>query len=166
MAKVFRKEERKFEENPGRTDRFRLMSDVSITGAGLETRNLNFDIRQLNPGQFSSLYHFHRNAEELFMIVSGKATLRTPEGLETVGEGDVIFFETGETGAHQLHNHTDEPCTYLDVRTFYGCDVAGYPDSGRILVIPGMERFEPDSRPGLFEGEGGVDEIWSKLKNE
>jgi uncharacterized cupin superfamily protein len=40
------------------------------------------------------------------MIISGSATLRTPEGPEVVENGDLIFSETGETGAHQLHNHT------------------------------------------------------------
>lgn len=166
MTTVFKKAERRFEENPARIDKFRLMSDVSITGRNLKTKNLNFDLRQLNSGEYSSLYHFHRNAEELFMIVSGSATLRTPEGLETVEAGDVIFFETGETGAHQLFNHTDEPCVYLDVRTFYDCDIAEYPDSDRILIVPTMERFKKDSQSGLFEGEGGIDAIWAKLKNK
>lgn len=166
MAVIFKSEERRFEENPGRTDKFRLMSDVSITGKRLETRNLNFDMRRLNPGEYSSLYHFHRNAEELFMIVSGSAALRTPEGVETVEAGDVIFFETGETGAHQLFNHTNEPCIYLDIRTFNGCDIAEYPDSDRILIVPGMDLFERGSQSGLFEGKGDIDGIWAKLKNK
>lgn len=165
MATIFKADERNFVENPGRIDGFRLMTDVSIASAGLKTRNLNFDLRRLNPGEYSSLYHFHHNAEELFMIVSGSATLRTPECLETVGAGDLIFFETGATGAHQMHNHTDEPCIYLDVRTFDGCDVAEYPDSGRLLLIPAWERLRKDSRTGNFDGEENPGEVWKNLKH-
>jgi len=32
-------------------------------------------------------------------------------------QGDIIFFETGESGTHQLYNHTSIPCRYLDVKT-------------------------------------------------
>lgn len=166
MATVFKASGRRFEENAGRIDKFRLMSDAALIGKRPETRNLNFDVRQLNPGEYSSLYHFHRNAEELFMIVSGEATLRTNEGLESVGPGDVVFLEMGETGAHQLYNHTDTPCIYLDIRTFTGCDVAEYPDSGKILVVPGMETFRKGSTTGYFDGETNPDETWSKLKNK
>lgn len=166
MATVFKASERKFEENPGRIDGFRVMTDVSITSRELDNRNLKFELRRLNPGDYSTLYHFHRNAEELFMIVSGSATLRTPEGLETVGEGDIIFFETGETGAHQLYNHSDGPCIYLDIRTFDGCDVAEYPDSDRVMIIPSKEQFRKDSRTGYFDGEERPAEIWEKLKNK
>ena len=52
------------------------------------------------------------------MIISGCATLRTPNGLEIVKSGDLIFFEKGKTGAHQLYNHTTETCIYLDIRTY------------------------------------------------
>ena len=69
--------------------------------------DFEFDIRSLDPGRFSFPYHFHRNAEELFMIISGKAMLRTPDGFEEVNKGDVIFFEKGPSGAHQLYNHDE-----------------------------------------------------------
>ncbi len=167
MATIFKKGERKFAENPGRIDRFRLMSEIAISAKNVETGNLKFDLRQLNPGEYSSLYHFHRHAEELFMIVSGAATLRTPEGLEPVGAGDIVFFETGETGAHQMYNHTAEPCIYLDIRTFTGCDVAEYPDSDRLMIIPSAEQFRKNSRTVYFDGEAEmVAGIWENLKNK
>jgi uncharacterized cupin superfamily protein len=74
-------------------------------------------------------------------------------------EGDIAFFETGAAGAHQLYNHTAEPCVYLDVRTFAGADIAEYPDSGRLLIVPTMERFDKAASTGYFEGEPPVDEI-------
>lgn len=55
------------------------------------SKHLVFDIRSLDPDKYSFPYHFHRNAEEIFVILAGKAMLRTPEGFTEVSEGDVIF---------------------------------------------------------------------------
>jgi uncharacterized cupin superfamily protein len=166
MPTIFKSSDRDFRENPGRIDRYRLVSDFSIIDKGLKTNNLNFDLRRLDPGQYSSLHHSHRHAEELFLILSGTATLRTPEGLTEVREGDLLFFEAGDSGAHQLHNAADEPCIYLDVRTFMGSDVVDYPDSNRVLLVPSMECFRKEAATALFDGEENPDEIWAKLKNE
>ena len=164
MATILKAAQREFEENPGRIDNFRLFTDVSRVKSGIEPQNLNFDLRQLNPSQYSSLYHFHRHAEELFMIISGSATLRTNEGLDIVNSGDLIFFEMGETGAHQLYNHTNEVCVFLDIRTFFGSDVCEYPDSNRLLIVPTMERFNKDDATGYFDGEENIKNIWKELK--
>jgi uncharacterized cupin superfamily protein len=111
MATVLKSKDREFKEDPNKIEPFRLFSDVSRIQNGIKPQQLNFDLRQLNPGQYSSLYHFHRHAEELFMVVSGTMTLRTPLGLELISDGDIVFFEMGESGAHQLFNHSSEPCT-------------------------------------------------------
>ena len=96
MAKIFRKGDCDFQPNKGKIDGFRLMTDMSREKRGLNPKWLNFDIRLLNPKQYNAAYHFHRYAEEMFIIFSGKATLRTPEGLKQVETGDIIFFEAGE----------------------------------------------------------------------
>jgi uncharacterized cupin superfamily protein len=119
MATIMKSAEREFVENPNRIDKFRLLTDISRQMKGLNPENLNFDLRQLNAGEFCSAYHFHRYAEELFFIISGATTLRIPNGLEIVNSGDLIFFEKGEIGAHQLYNHASEPCVYLDIRTVF-----------------------------------------------
>ncbi len=164
MATIFRAADRDFRENPGRIDPFRLVSDYSIIDKELKTNNLNFDLRRLDPGQYSSLYHSHRHAEELFLILSGTATLRTPEGLTEVGEGDLLFFEAGDSGAHQLYNGGTDTCIYLDIRTFLGQDVVDYPDSNRVLLVPSMERFRKEAATELFDGEENPAPIWTKLK--
>ena len=163
MATILRSEEREFKDNPNRIDNFRLLTDISNVKKGIKPQYLNFDLRQLNPGQYCSAYHFHRYAEELFMVTSGSATLRTPDGLKVVNSGDLVFFESGETGAHQLYNHTAEPCVYLDIRTSIGYDVCEYPDSNKIYLIPSGETFNKDTEVGYFDGEDKVREIWEKL---
>jgi uncharacterized cupin superfamily protein len=166
MATIIKSEERKFEENANRIDNFRLLTDISRLKKGVSPENLNFDLRQLNSGEFCSPYHFHRYAEELFVIMSGSATLRTPTGLETVHNGDLVFFEKGETGAHQLYNHTAEPCIYLDIRTFIGHDICEYPDSNKIYIIPTAEIYPGHSTLEYFDGEENILEKWKKLEDK
>ena len=165
MATVLKSNQREFEETPNKIDNFRLFSDVSRIRKGIKPRNLNFDLRQLNPGQYSAPYHFHRYAEELFMLISGSATLRTPEGFEVVNDGDLIFFEIGETGAHQLYNHTTESCVYLDIRSYIGYDVCEYPDTNKLLLAPSFEIFSKDSKLKYFEGEENVQDHWKHTGN-
>jgi uncharacterized cupin superfamily protein len=160
MATILKSNQREFKEDPNKIDNFRLFSDVSRIKKGIKPQNLNFDLRQLNPGQFSSPYHFHKFAEELFMIISGSATLRTPNGLEVVNSGDLIFFEIGESGAHQLYNHTTETSVYLDIRTFLGYDLCEYPDSNKLLIAPSLEIFNKDSKVKYFDREENIQDIW------
>lgn len=162
MATILKSDQREFRESPNKIDNFRIFTDISRVKQGINPQNLNFDVRQLNPGQYSAPYHFHRYAEELFMVISGSATLRTPTGFEIVTSGDLIFFEMGESGAHQLHNHTTENCTYLDIRTYIGFDVCEYPDSDKLLIAPTFEIFDKDSQVGYFKGEEQVAEKWRK----
>jgi uncharacterized cupin superfamily protein len=160
MATIIKSEERNFAENPNKIDGFRIFTDNSRTGKSVNPQNLNFDLRSLHPGQCSAPYHFHRYAEELFMILSGASTLRTPAGVEVVKAGDVIFFEMGESGAHQLFNHTDAPCEFLDIRTYIGFDVCEYPDSNKLLIAPSFEVFDKDSTTNYFEGEEQIPDQW------
>lgn len=166
MATIFKSTDREFKENENRIDNFRLFTDVSRIRKGVEPQNLNFDVRQLNPGQYCSAYHFHRFAEELFMIISGAATLRTPKGLEIVNSGDLIFFEKGEAGAHQLYNHTAEACIYLDIRIFLGYDVCEYPDSNKIYLVPTGEIFDREAQLGYFDGEENIKNKWKEIEDK
>jgi len=166
VAKILKCAEREFKEDANKIDNFRLFSDTSRIRNGINPENLNFDLRQLNPGQFSAPFHFHRYAEELFMIVSGTMTLRTIAGLEKVETGDVVFCEKGESGAHQFHNDGAEPCIYIDIRTFLGHDVCEYPDSEKIFIAPSYEIFEKKSKVEYFRGERDILTKWNKLESQ
>ena len=127
------------------------------------SKHLVFDIRSLSPGKYSFPYHFHNAAEELFYIISGQATLRIPDGFTKVGERDLIFFEEGETSAHQLFNHSEAVCIYLDIRTVPEVDICEYPDSGKVNIIAhkGVSGvFDKSSRVSYYKGEEGVADKW------
>ena len=165
MATIIRKDKREFQPNSNKIDGFRLLTDNTRENMGIIPKWLNFDVRKLNPRECNAAYHFHRYAEELFIIQQGEATLRTPKGLERVKSGDMIFFESGETGAHQLYNHTDAPCIFLDIRTYIGHDICEYPDSNKIIIVPNGETFKRDEQHNYFDGEENIQDIWNELSN-
>ena len=161
MPKIFRLKNLRFEERASPLPEYAWHTSPNLTKLA-KAKHLRFDIRSLDPGLFSFPYHFHRAAEELFYIISGEATLRTPKGFRKVTPGDLIFFEEGETSAHQLYNHGDIPCLYLDILTRGGIDICEYPDSGKINIIPFMEVFENDSKVSYCKGEDRVADKWPK----
>lgn len=163
MATIIKSEVKDFQPNPNKIDGFRLLTDRTRETMGITPQWLNFDVRQLNPRECNAAYHFHRYAEELFIIQQGAAKLRTPQGVEIVKSGDIIFFEAGETGAHQLYNHTEELCIFLDIRTYIGHDICEYPDSNKIIIVPNGETFKYDEQHSYFEGEETIRDIWNKL---
>ena len=134
------------------------------TLAGLEDFDMN--VRSLPSDRFSFPYHYHRFAEELFIIIKGKVQVRTPEGITEAVAGDMLFFEVGPTGAHQLYNHTDAPCLYLDLCTNRGFDVCDYPDSNKISIINDREIRFAGERATYFEGEEAIRQVWSGLIQE
>jgi len=86
--------------------------------------------------------------------------LRTPDGFKEVNQKDVIFFEKGPSGAHQLYNHGDAACVYLDLRTTVGIDVCEYPDSNKINILPYLEVYESSAKVNYYKGEENVKEKW------
>ena len=161
MPTVFHTKDLDFETKRARLPEFSWQTSPRLANLA-DAKQLEFDIRSLDPGRFSFPYHFHRAAEELFLIISGQATLRSPEGLQMLAAGDLVFFEPGDTGAHQLYNHSDAACVYLDIRTTVGIDVVEYPDSGKLAILPQLEVFETRSRVGYHQGEENVAGRWPK----
>jgi uncharacterized cupin superfamily protein len=160
MAKVFQVDPTTFEPRASPLPDFAWHSSPrfgQLAGSG----RLQVDVRSLDPGRFSFPYHFHRASEELFHVVSGEATLRTLDGFQRLSAGDLAFFEQGPTGAHQLYNHGPVPFVYLDVRAQFGIDVAEYPDSGKIAILPLTgEVFESHSKVDYHKGEESVRSHW------
>jgi uncharacterized cupin superfamily protein len=159
MAKIFNAKNMDFELRNSPIPEFCWHTSPNLSELA-QSKVLNFQIRSLDPGKFSYPYHSHRNAEEMFVIFSGSATLRTPEGYTELTEGDIVFFEMGSEGAHQLYNHTDQPCCFLDIRTDLGLDVCDYPDSGKVNILPFREIYQADARVDYYQGEDHVSEHW------
>ena len=165
MAKIINPAELEFGNNPSALTRFDLQTIMPRLSNTTNAKQMIFDIRRLNPGKYSFPYHFHRNSEELMFVISGEMTIRTPNKLEIIETGQMVFFELGETSAHQFYNHSDLPCVYLDIRTNMGFDLTEYPDSGKVNVFPFGLIFEKGTQVSYFKGEEDVENIWKQLRN-
>lgn len=164
MPTLFTVNDLTFEGKENAPESFDIQTAIPRLSKAAGSNQLVFDIRSLHPDKYSFPYHFHHNSEELMVIFSGAMMLRTPEGFRELNTGDVVFFETGEAGAHQFYNHTNIPCTYLDIRTANGTDVCEYPDSGKIGLLPHLKVFKKGEPTDYFAGEENVDEKWKEIK--
>jgi uncharacterized cupin superfamily protein len=159
MSTIFHKEDLQFVMRESPIPEYRWHTTPWL-GKTVNSRQLNFDIRSLDPGKFSFPYHYHRASEEFFMIISGEATLRSPDGFHKLKEGDMVFFEEGSSSAHQLYNHSEAACIYLDIRAASGVDVINYPDTGKIALSPFMEIFNGCVKADYYQGEEEVAKKW------
>ena len=165
MPTIFKPESMEFDLGPFNRSPFGLLTVMPYLCRQANAKNLMFDIRKLPPGEYSFPYHFHRNAEEVMLVISGSMTLRSPQGFQIVNEREVLFFETGEGGAHQFFNHTADPCTYFDVKSFCGMDVVVYPDSGKIMISQYNEVFGAETRVDYFKNEEDVAKLWREAQD-
>ena len=107
-----------------------MVSSPNSTGG-----KLNVKFFTLMPGKTNYPYHYHTGAEEIFYIISGTSTLKTPDGDRTVMEGDIFVFPANENGAHQLINTSDDALVYLDISTVASPDVVFFPDKDDFRII-------------------------------
>ena len=110
----------------------------------------------LQPGKANYPYHYHTTNEEVFYIISGRGTLKTPEGDKTVSEGDVIIMPANKAGAHRLINTSDMPLVYLEVKTSKSPEIVLYPDTpGKFMIQYSnvFKWFNEDSEINYLSGE-------------
>lgn len=162
MPTIIDPKELEFRNKPSDLEAFDLLTLTPRLSKLSESKQLVFDIRKLNPGKYSFPYHFHHNAEELIMIISGSMTLRDSKGIKIIEQGQLVFFEMGENGAHQFYNHGSKPCTYFDLRTNIGIDVTEYPDSGKVNILPMQQIYEKETQVDYNMGEENIKDIWMK----
>jgi len=112
-------------------------------------------VYEIPPGKAAYPYHYHTKDEELFYILSGCGTLKTPQGERPVKAGDALFFPANEHGAHKLTNTGAEPLVYLDFDVSHDIDVCFYPDSNKIGVWgKGINQvYLTETQVGYYEGE-------------
>jgi uncharacterized cupin superfamily protein len=95
--------------------------------------------------------HMHYGVEEMFFVLSGTLTVRTPEGEEELSPGDVVYFPEGRDGLHTFSNPTDEPVRMLGISTKRFPDVVAYPERG----VAWVATRHPE-RPVREGGDEGV----------
>jgi uncharacterized cupin superfamily protein len=139
-----------FEYDPADPEGFRAgMARLGrITGAKLT----GISVYELPPGQAICPYHYEYGEEEWLLVLSGRPTLRTPDGTQPLEPWDVTFFPTGPDGAHAVRNETGDTVRVLMFSNLALPGASVYPDSDKIGVWTG---HKPDD--ALFRRSTGLD---------
>jgi uncharacterized cupin superfamily protein len=96
--------------------------------------HLGASLYELPPGNSTFPYHYELGNDELLVVITGRPTLRSPEGERELQPGDCVLFPSGPEGAHQLTNSSDEPVRVLLVSNFALPRAAVQVDSDRLMV--------------------------------
>ena len=99
-------------------------------GHAFQADMLGASLIELLPQAPGGPLHMHYGVEEMFFVLAGTPTVRTPEGEETLAPGDVVYFPEGRAGLHDFSNPADEPARILAVSTKRFPDVLVYPERG------------------------------------
>ncbi len=98
------------------------------TPTGTGGHPFDLELQKLRPGESGCPYHSHAAQWELYLIVSGHATVRAGAETHTFANGDVVLHPPGE--AHQITNaSTSEELTFLLIADNPPVDYWSYPDS-------------------------------------
>jgi uncharacterized cupin superfamily protein len=117
---------------------------VAAVGRRLGGTLLGGSVYELPPGEKTWPYHYELGCEEWLFVLSGRPTLRTPDGERELDPGDLAVFVEGPAGAHLVHNRTEEPCRVLLLSSKAPLAIIHYPDSDKV---------------GLWTQAGGYDAI-------
>jgi len=108
----------------------------------------------LEPGKASSPFHYHTANDEMFYIIKGEGTLKTPDGEKSVSEGDVIIFPPHKNGAHMLINTSDAPIIYIDLKAITAPgEICIQPETNKFVVLDQnlmMKAYNIDSTINLL----------------
>jgi uncharacterized cupin superfamily protein len=129
---------------------------------------LGASLYELDPGQALCPYHWHAAEEEMLIVVSGRPSLRTPEGWRELEAGEVVAFKAGVQGAHQVANRSSEPGRVLLLSESKDPEVCGYPDSRKVMADAFLG--SPDESSHMWRLEDAVDyyegERWPMVDDE
>jgi uncharacterized cupin superfamily protein len=138
----------------------KFVKDVSIAlGRDRDSLDLAkrhpFDlaVARIPKGKSYCPYHSHSAESELYLVISGRGSIRDKDGTTEVEPGDAFFFGPGE--AHELANAEEEDFVYYVIADNPRGDSCFYPDSGKWAVATeGTEEIIVKGKEAdYFEGE-------------
>jgi uncharacterized cupin superfamily protein len=102
----------------------------------------------LKPGAYSSQRHWHREQDELVIMLAGEAVLIEDGGETIVRPGDVLAWKAGEPNGHRLHNRAGEDCVFVAVSGgARELDSGEYPDIDMVFDPEGYARKDGTRYP-------------------
>jgi uncharacterized cupin superfamily protein len=124
------------------SDREGYRHRVTAVGRQLGAQLLGGSVYELPPGEKTWPYHYELGCEEWVIVLSGRPTLRTPDGRGELSPGDLAVFPEGPAGAHQLSNETDETCRVLLLSSKSPLAIIHYPDSDKVGLWSQSEGYQ------------------------
>jgi uncharacterized cupin superfamily protein len=140
----------------GENDREGYRHRVAAVGKRLGASLLGGSLYELPPGEKTWPYRYEIGCEEWVVAVSGRPTLRGPDGERELEPGDVAVFPEGPAGAHQVINRSDEPCRVLFLSSKAPLAIVHYPESEKVGLWSQAEGYQAMLRtePKLDYWEG------------
>ena len=128
-------------------------------GPQLGAKQTGTSVYELPPGQAVCPYHYEYGEEEWALVLEGRPSLRTPEGVEQLEPFDVVFFPVGPEGAHQIRNDGDAPARVMMWSTVVVPTATAYPDSDKVGIWTGVKEddvmVKRSAKVEYYDGEGG-----------
>ncbi len=110
---------------------------IARLGPRLGAEQTGVTVYELPPGQAVCPYHYEYGEEEWVLVLEGRPTLRTPDGVEQLEPGALAFFPRGPRGAHQVRNDGEQPARVAMFSNVVLPTATAYPDSGKVGVYTG-----------------------------
>ena len=123
-----------FADEPWDMDAEKMQLRGRFVGKAAGAKELGASVYELLPGSTGFNLHAHYGMEELFVVLSGRPTLRTGSGEEELAPGDVVSMPRGLDGLHTFTNPTDELARVLALSTTPTPEVVIYPELGKVGV--------------------------------
>jgi len=92
------------------------------------------NITRIEPGQASSLRHWHEQEDEFIYVIEGELVLVENDGEALLKPGDAAGFKAGSGNGHRLINRGTVDAVYFEVGTRAKADRVHYPDVDLMLV--------------------------------
>ncbi len=127
--------------------------ETAEVGRLLGAEKLGYSVARLRRGDHYCPYHWHTAEEELFVVLSGAPTLRTPRGTFPLRAGDIVAFPTDASGAHRLSNGAEAEALVLLVANTDPRDACFYPDSRKLVVEATGTLVRDNPQLDYFDGE-------------
>lgn len=128
-------------------------TDALRVGPLLGGQQLGLSVYGLGPGQSVCPYHYETGEEEWLIVLTGRATLRTPAGEQELGPWDCVFFPAGEEGAHKVTNNTEETIRVCIWSNRLAVGTSVYPDSNKLGAWPPGKLFRLSDAVDYYDGE-------------
>jgi uncharacterized cupin superfamily protein len=127
-----------------------LLGAKRNTPTGLGGHPFDLELSRLAPGECGCPFHSHAAQWELYLILDGRATVRTESETAILIPGDVILHPPGE--AHQITNAGDTDLVFLLVADNPPVEYWHYPDSEKWGIRSPRTFFRP-TKVDYWDGE-------------